>query len=179
MTTYEAPTKGKWFIRSSSPRKEGLDLGIDPGLQTGWALLDGKEIAAAGVIDVRDSRRPFHDLRLSVASLLSGYAPGRAFMEEGFLPAGASSSQAAQLRGAIKAALEERFMRYREVNPMRVRAMTGATRISDAERRRMLCGYFQVPEKFKLGGKGQALTLPCHIIDSAAVAWAGAEKEKA
>jgi Holliday junction resolvasome RuvABC endonuclease subunit len=177
-TTYEAPTAGLWDIRASAPPQPGALIGFDSGLSTGWAVLDRDRFYAGGAIDIRQEAQPFAALARQVRELVRAFKPRGAVMEQGFLPPGASSAQSHQLRGAIKTALEEEGVPMDELHPMTARARIGRARATDAERRKVLCAYFGMPEKFRLGGSGRAMVLPCHVVDAAAVAWAYGMGEK-
>lgn len=154
-------------------------LGLDPGVVTGWAVLDpeapkGRQLVYAGVLDSKDDLRAFTWLERKshqIATYAGSIAMEQSFQSDRFLSE--SGAKSIQLRGAIKAGIERAEMDYTEIHPMTARKSLGIKgKMSDAELRRLICSYLGLPEKFRLGGVGRELIVPSHIIDACAVAWA-------
>lgn len=148
-------------------------LGIDPGVDVGWAYLDRDgQFQRGDVIDVRGFEKRHWDLLQVVSGLVAAFRPRLVVMEQDFTGGGAFMTSSGHLRGAIKAAVEGKGVPWREINPMSARkATTGHGRLTDRELRQVVCGHFGLPERVQIGGKGPWLVIPSHIIDAAVTAW--------
>ncbi|MBO4556006.1 MAG: hypothetical protein J5706_04535 [Elusimicrobiales bacterium] len=143
------PTRtGAAFRPGNVPEQPGGVLAIDPGLYLGWAYKAGDYIAA-GFEDMSRQTELYGSTAAFIRLLVQHLAPYEARLERYFIGGGAHESRSIEQRGAIKAALEQAEVSWKEIHPSTVRKCLGiGGRPSDPQIREAVSSYFGTPQAY-------------------------------